>query len=121
MMRTIAILAILILAFSFGCAKTIIDGKKIDSSKTSQLMIGSTTPENIEALFGKPGQVQDLPNGEKKFMYHYYYNNPHWWTIDETEKQDLDVVFKNGKLDRYNLKEALLEGITTQPAPIPRN
>jgi hypothetical protein len=45
---------VLLLAFIFGCAPTIIEGRKIDSAKLKQLMPGVANVQKVEELFGKP-------------------------------------------------------------------
>ncbi len=112
MKKMLPLMAIFIAIFAFSCASTVMEGRKVDSSRTNQLVIGSTTPQNAMALFGQPLQVQNLPGGEQQMTYRYYYNNPHWWTADETERQDLVMVFRNGVLDRYDLKENVKEYLT---------
>ena len=112
-MRYISMILVLLLAFVFGCAPTLIEGRKIDSLKVKQLAPGVSNAQQVEASFGKPDKIEKLPSGEEMYVYGYEVKNPHWWTMDAVNKQRLEVVLKNGIVQTYKLrtegKEAILQ------------
>ncbi len=112
-MRYISLSLVLLLAFIFGCAPMIIEGRKIDSAKLKQLQIDVTKTNKVEELFGKPDKIEKLPSGEEMYVYQYDRKNPHWWTMDAVDKQKLEVVLKDGVVQTYKLrtegKEAILK------------
>ena len=112
-MRYISMILVLLLAFIFGCAPTLIEGRKIDSLKVKQLAPGVSNAQKVEESFGKPDKIEKLPSGEEMYVYGYEVKNPHWWTMDAVNKQRLEVVFKDGIVQTYKLrtegKEAILQ------------
>jgi len=112
-MRYISVILVLLLAFIFSCAPTMIEGRKIDSAKVKQLMPGVSNVQKVEALFGKPDKIDKLPTGEENYVYGYEVKNPHWWTMDAVNKQKLEVTLKDGVVQTYKLrtegKEAILK------------
>ncbi len=101
-MKYIGIVVIVMLAFAFGCASTVMEGKKIDSSKVSTLALDQTK-DQVVAAFGQPGKTEKAADGEK-YIYHYYLKKPHWWTVDEVETQDMEVLFKNNRVESFKYK-----------------
>jgi len=112
-MRYISVILVLLLAFIFSCAPTMIEGRKIDSAKLKQLMPGVSNVQKVEALFGKPDKTENLPAGEQMYVYGYEIKNRHWWTMDAVDKQKLEVTLKDGVVQTYKLrtegKEAILK------------
>jgi hypothetical protein len=112
-MRYISMVLALLLAFVFGCAPTLIEGRKIDSAKVKQLAPGKSNVQTVEESFGKPEKIETLPSGEEMYIYRYEVKNPHWWTMDAVNKQRLEVVIKSGIVQTYKLrtegKEAILQ------------
>jgi hypothetical protein len=104
---------VLLLAFVFGCAPTLIEGRKIDSAKVKQLAPGVSNAQKVEEFFGKPDKIEKLPSGEEMYVYRYEIINPHWWTMDAVDKQKLEVVLQDGVVQTYKLrtqgKEAILQ------------
>jgi len=98
------VMLVLLLAFSFGCAATTLEGKKIDSAKLKQLVPGVSQVQKVEQLFGKPDKVENLPTGEQKYVYGFEMKNPHWWTTEEADKQRLEVTVKRGVVQNYRLR-----------------
>jgi outer membrane protein assembly factor BamE (lipoprotein component of BamABCDE complex) len=105
---------VLLLAFIFGCAPTIIEGRKIDSAKLKQLMPGTSQTQKVEELFGKPDKVENLPTGEQMYVYGFELKNRHWWTTEEADKQKLEVTLKDGVVQTYKLRTEGKETILKQ-------
>ncbi len=103
-MRVVIIFLAAVLSLTLACAPTIIEGRKIDPAKVKQMQPGVTKVATVEELFGKPDKVENLPTGEQMYIYGYEVKNPLWWTIDEVEKQRLEVVLKNGIVQKYKLR-----------------
>ncbi len=102
-MRYIGIALIVMLAFAFGCTPTVMEGRKIDASKVSTLALDQTRGQ-VVAAFGEPVKKENLSSGETKYIYHYYLKKAHWWTVDEVETQDLEVLFKNDRVESFKYK-----------------
>ena len=113
-MRYISVTLVLLLAFIFGCAPTIIEGRKIDSAKLKQLMPGTSQTQKVEELFGKPDKVENLPTGEQMYVYGFELKNRHWWTTEEADKQKLEVTLKDGVVQTYKLRTEGKETILKQ-------
>jgi len=113
-MRYISVVLVLLLAFIFGCAPTIIEGRKIDSAKLKQLMPGVSNVQKVEALFGKPDKTENLPAGEQMYVYGFELKNRHWWTTEEADKQKLEVTLKDGVVQTYKLRTEGKETILKQ-------
>jgi hypothetical protein len=111
-MRYLKVILVLFLVFSFGCAATVL-GRKIDSARLKQLTPGVSQAQKVEELFGKPDKVENLPTGEQMYVYGYDLDTSHWWTIDATDKQKLEVTLRDGVVQNYRLrtegKEAVLK------------
>lgn len=108
---------ILMLALTFGCAQTVMEGRKIDSSKVSFLALDQPK-DTVVSSFGAPLKTETLPSGETKYVYHYYYMKPHWWTTNEVEEQDLEIILKDDQVQSFKYKGAETDPVTTQPASI---
>lgn len=113
-MRYISLSLVLLLAFIFGCAPMIIEGRKIDSAKLKQLMPGTSQTQKVEELFGKPDKVENLPTGEQMYVYGFELKNRHWWTTEEADKQKLEVTLKDGVVQTYKLRTEGKETILKQ-------
>lgn len=104
MMRLLIIVWVAVISFTLACAPTIIEGRKIDPVKVKQMQPGVTKVATVEELFGKPDKIENLPTGEEMYIYGYEIKNPHWWTVDEVNKQRLEVVLKDGVVQKYKLR-----------------
>jgi len=113
-MRYTTILLILLMAFTFGCGKTIIEGRQIDEGQVKNLMVTSTTADKVTQVFGKPDKVEQMPSGAEQYSYRYYYMNPHWWTINDVEEQNLKVMVKDNEVQSYNYKKTSSEKLTKE-------
>ena len=104
-MRYLTIPLIILMAFTFGCGKMIMEGRKIDEAKLNDIMTTNNTSAKVEQAFGKPDKVEKMASGEEQYSYRYYYKNPHWWTTDEVEEQNLKIVVKGDEVQSYNYKK----------------
>ncbi len=110
-MRYIGIIFVVLLAFSFGCASAIKEGKKIDAAKVNTLALDQSK-EQVLAAFGPPLKTENRVPGETKYIYHYYFKKPHWWTVDEVEKQDMEILLKNDRVENFKFKGTGANDIT---------
>ncbi len=99
-----AILVVL-LVFMVGCAPTVLEGRKIDGTKVKQIVPGTTDAAKVQEAFGKPDKIENVSPGTEDYVYQYRVDDPHWWTIDKTGNQRLDVFIKNGKVQSYKFRE----------------
>lgn len=113
-MRILVIVLAAVLSLTLACAPTIIEGRKIDPAKVKQMQPGVTKVATVEELFGKPDKIEKLPTGEEMYVYGYEVKNPHWWTVDQVNKQRLEVVLKNGVVQKYKLRTEGKEAVLTQ-------
>jgi hypothetical protein len=102
-MRTIGMILLVIVVFVVGCAPTVMEGKKIDAGKVNTLALDQPKDQVISA-FGPPLKTESLPTGEMKYVYHYSFKKPHWWTVDEVERQDMEVLLKNDRVESFKFK-----------------
>jgi hypothetical protein len=103
-MKWISLILVVMIAFVFGCGPTVLEGRKIDSGKFSQMTIGQTNKAKVEELFGKPAKTEMAPAGVEKYFYTYRETDPEWYTIESTQKQNFEVWFQNGVLQYYKLR-----------------
>jgi outer membrane protein assembly factor BamE (lipoprotein component of BamABCDE complex) len=104
MKKWIGLVLVLLLAVSFGCAPTVIEGKKVDSAKLKEMNIGKTNKAQVEQMFGKPAKVEMVSAGVEKYIYTYRAMDPEWYTMDKTQNQAFEVWFKDGVLQYYKLR-----------------
>lgn len=104
-MRYPAILLIFAVAFTFSCASTTYEGRRIDPAKVDKLTAGVTKVEQVEEMFGKPNRVEQLSSGENNYIYEYCRKNPEWYTIDDLDAQKLVVLVKDGVLQTFKFTE----------------
>ncbi len=113
-MRWISFLLVSLLALSFACAPTVIEGRKVDSAKLKEMSVGKTDKAQVEKVFGKPARVETASPGVEKYIYNYRAADPEWYTIDAVQKQEFEVWFQNGLLVYYKLRSEGLEPIFKQ-------
>jgi len=114
MMKWISLLLVSLLALSFACAPTVIEGKKVDSAKLKEMSPGLTSKAQVEQTFGKPARVETVSPGVDKYVYVYRTTDPEWYTIDTIQRQDFEVWFQNGVLMYYKLRSEGAEAILKQ-------
>jgi len=65
MMKWISLLLVSLLALSFACAPTVIEGKKVDSAKLKEMSPGLTSKAQVEQTFGNPPGWKRFPRGRQ--------------------------------------------------------
>ena len=117
-MRYVSIALVILLALAVGCST--MEGKKIDSSKTKNLIAEGTTPDDVVKMFGEPQQKETLASGETKYI--YYYRSQGWIfgfrTGQPRDQERLEVIFKNNQVDRYRFVDTEQQPITTDIPPM---
>ena len=113
-MRWISLLLVSLLALSFACAPTVIEGKKVDSAKLKEMSVGLTNKADVEKAFGKPARMENVSPGVEKYIYNYRTTDPEWYTIDAVQKQEFEVWFQNGVLVYYKLRSEGVDPIFKQ-------
>jgi len=113
-MRYLTVTLILLMAFTFGCSKMVMEGRQIDEAKVKDLMAMSNTSAQVEQAFGKPDKVEKMASGEEQYSYRYYYKNPHWWTTDDVEEQTLKIMVKDQAVQSYSYRKSSTEKITKE-------
>jgi outer membrane protein assembly factor BamE (lipoprotein component of BamABCDE complex) len=113
-MKWLSLLLVVLLGFSFACAPTVLEGKKIDAENLKQLNVGQSDKAKVEQLFGKPAKVETVSPGVEKYIYTYRVKDPEWYTIDKTQGQAFEVWFQNGTLVYYKLRTEGQEAILKQ-------
>jgi len=108
-MRYLSIALVLLLALAVGCAPTI-EGKKIDGTKTKDLLAEGTDGSKVVQMFGEPQQKEQLPSGETKYIYYY--------KMDGKDQQRLEVFLKDNTVQRYRYVYNEEETITKDVPPI---
>ena len=118
-MRYASIALILLLSLMVGCS-SIMEGKKIDSSKTKDLMAAGTSEADVVKMFGQPQQKENLAGGETKYVYYYRAQNRLLWfrTGQPQDQQRLEVIFKDNQVDRYRFRDSDVQPITTDVPPL---
>ncbi len=97
------LILVILLAFPLGCGHPLTEGRKIDSAKFGGLKIDQPKAEVVRS-FGDPRKIEILPSGELKYIYRYYSRTPHWFTPNEEEKQDLEIVFKEDAVQSFKYR-----------------
>jgi hypothetical protein len=104
-MRYLAILLVFAVSFTFSCASTTYEGRRIDPAKVEKLAAGQTTVENVEEMFGKPDRIEQVSSGENNYIYEYCRKNPAWYTIDDLNAQKLEVFVQDGIVQTFKFTE----------------
>jgi len=117
-MRYVSIALVLLLALAMGCAS--MEGRKIDGSKTKNLIAEGTTADDVVKMFGEPQQKEDLASGETKYVYYYRAQGRMLWfrTGQPRDQERLEVFFKNNQVDRYRFMDTEQQPITTDIPPM---
>ena len=118
-MRYLSITLVFLLALAMGCASTI-EGKRIDGSKTKNLLAEGTTADDVVKMFGEPQMKENLPSGETKYVYYYRISDRMLFfrTGQPRDQQRLEVFVKNNQVDRYRYMDADQKPITTDIPPM---
>jgi hypothetical protein len=101
MVKAVSLSVLLLMVFVFGCSSTVIEGKRIDTEKMKQLVIGQTSDAKVEELFGKPAKIEKADPGIETYIYSYSAIQSFCWTIDRVGKEKLELGMRNGILKYY--------------------
>jgi outer membrane protein assembly factor BamE (lipoprotein component of BamABCDE complex) len=113
-MKLASLVLVVLLAFTFSCAPSILEGRKIDADKVKQIQPGTTDVNKLVGLLGTPTKTEKTSEGDLMYIYTYTTGNPHWWTVDKTQGQNLEVVLKNGVVNTYKFRQEGQEAVLTQ-------
>jgi len=119
-MRYWSIVLVFLIALTMGCASTI-EGKRIDRSKTQNLLAEGTTPEDVVKMFGAPQQKENLASGATRYVYYYRTQRDMLFFPRKADPQDLqrlEVFFRNKRVERYRYIDNDVQPITTDIAPL---
>ncbi len=118
-MRYLSIALVFLLALAMGCAATI-EGKRIDGSKTKNLLAEGTTTADVVKMFGEPQEKENLASGETKYVYYYRIKDRMLWfrTGQPQDQQRLEVFMKGNQVERYRYLDADQQPITTDIPPM---
>jgi len=117
-MKYVSITLVLLLALAMGCSS--MEGRRIDGSKTKNLIADGTAPADVVKMFGEPQQKEDLAAGETKYVY-YYRAQGRMLFFRMGQPRDverLEVFFKNNQVDRYRFLDTEQQPITTDIPPM---
>lgn len=123
-MRYLSIALVLLLALAMGCSLPFFnpytEGKRVDGSKTKNLLAEGTTTDDVVKMFGEPQQKENLPSGETKYVY-YYRTQGRMLFFRMGQPQDqqrLEVFVKGNQVERYRYLDADQQPITTDIPPL---
>jgi outer membrane protein assembly factor BamE (lipoprotein component of BamABCDE complex) len=105
---------VLIIAFTFSCAPTVIEGRKIDAEKVRQLKAGETKAEQLIELLGMPTKAETLPNKDRLYTYTYQAKAPIWFATDTTAAQVLEITLRQGVVKDYRFRQEGKEAVLKQ-------
>ena len=113
-MKLASLVLVVLLAFTFSCAPSILEGRKIDADQVKQIQPGTTDVNKLVGLLGTPTKTGKTSEGDLMYIYTYATDVPHWWTVDKTQGQNLEVVLKKGVVRTYKFGQTRQEVVLTQ-------
>ncbi|HYB21968.1 MAG TPA: hypothetical protein VEH09_13615 [Thermodesulfobacteriota bacterium] len=118
-MRYLSVGLVLLLALAMGCAAGI-EGKRIDGSKTKDLLAQGTTTADVVKMFGEPQEKENLASGETKYVYYYRTKGRllFFGSGQPQDQQRLEVFLKGDQVERYRYMDAGVQPITTDIPPM---
>lgn len=112
-MKAIGVIIVLSFLAIAGCGYTIMEGKKFDADKRTEIIKMKTTASEVIQLLGQPAKIEKLSAGQEKYIYRYYKEEyTHWWTLPKIEHEKLEVLLKNNVVHDYSYTEEGREKIT---------
>lgn len=112
-MKALGVLIILSCLVIAGCGYTIMEGKKFDADKRTEIIKMKTTAPEVIQILGQPAKIEKLSADEEKYIYRYYKEEyTHWWTLPKIEHERLEVLLKNGVVQDYSYTEEERDKIT---------
>ena len=107
-MRFWMVLLIPVIAFSIGCAPTIM-GTPIDKAKLEQIVPGTTPEGKVAELFGQPYKKEIVWGDTTKHTYTYFEEHPRIFRKNVQIKHILDVYTQGGVVQKYDLRKEGVE------------
>jgi hypothetical protein len=108
-MRTPILLLIPVIAFFMGCSSPYVVGTPIEKAKVVQIVPGTTDEAKIVEMFGPPEKKEMIGAGETKYVYGYFYQEPKVWTKSIQHKTSLEVLMKDGVVQKYEYKKQAID------------
>ncbi len=105
---------VLMVAFTFSCAPSVIEGRKIDAEKVRQLKAGETDVNKVVELLGTPTKAETLPNKDLLYTYTYQAKEPIWFATDTTAAQALEITLRQGVVKDYKFRQEGKEAVLKQ-------
>lgn len=101
-MKAISVFIIMCFLVIAGCGYTIMEGKKFDAAKRTEIIKMKTTAPEVTRLLGQPAKIEKPAPGQEKYIYRYYHEEyTHWWTLPKIEHEKLEVLLQNGVVQDY--------------------
>lgn len=97
-MKKVLIAALLALLLA-GCTASV--GENVDDSKLAKIHPGSTTRQQLIALFGQPSSETPFPEGQLMMMWTYSQAQ----ALSTTAGKTLTVQLSNGRVKGYTLSK----------------
>ena len=93
-----------------GCASS---GTKIEQAKIQQIVVGTTTKDQMIQFFGTPLSQSFGSEGKLTMLWHYVYVGP--FGLD-MKQQNLAVLFdQKERVEKYNLIDNMGNGVRLGP------
>ena len=111
-MKYLLLLLIPVIAFSIGCGKPYMVGTPLDKTKVDQIIPGTTSENKVVEMLGQPATKETVGAGQMKYVYNYFSVEPRFWTKDVRRKTALEVITKDGVVQRYELKRESIDSVS---------
>ena len=108
-MKYLLFLLIPVIAFSIGCGQAYRVGTPIDKAKVDQIIPGTTSEDKVVEILGQPAKKETVGAGQMKYVYNYYSVEPRIWNKDVQQKAALEVITKDGVVQKYELKRESID------------
>ena len=105
MKAVVSLFVVLMVAFTFSCASTVLEGRKIDAEKVKKIETGATNVNELVKLVGTPTKVEKQPNGDLVYFYNYKAVAPRLLAKDTTTNQILEVTLRQGVVKDYKFRQ----------------
>jgi outer membrane protein assembly factor BamE (lipoprotein component of BamABCDE complex) len=109
-MKYTAILLMVFMAVTMGCAQTYTVGNHVDLANVGQITPGKTTADQVVSILGKPEKVEPSGSGSEKYIYYYYREKPApGYRLADVEQERLEVSIMDSVVQRVNLVQQRIE------------
>ncbi|MFH1857859.1 MAG: hypothetical protein ABH845_03020, partial [Candidatus Omnitrophota bacterium] len=68
----------------------------------------------VTELLGSPVKTEKLSDGDVLYVYSYRTAEPHWWTVDKTSNQRLEITVRDGIVKDYKFRQEGKEAVLRQ-------